>query len=390
MNFVVGAPSAPRYEEPADTVADSWPELASVRQQGLSQIELRRAPDGTPVINAAAPVGVNGASLLTTRNAGDITQSVRTARTSLMTIILLALFVSIVLSLYLASTIIEPLRRLVSATERVRLGRERDMEVPRMQPRADEIGQLARAVSDMTATLRHRIDAVETFAADVAHEIKNPLASLRSATESLPRVQDPELRAQLVEVAAHDVRRIDRLVSEISEASRIDAELSRAVFEPVDLCDLFANVVARQARARGDARLRGRGRLSGQPGAGDGGADPAGTGGGEPARQCGVVLAPSRSHYRDGAPDRRAGAGKCLRRGTGHSREFARKGVPPLPFAPPRRREFRQPLRAWALPSRGRLPKRTMERCVWAKGYRRWAGPAWCSNCLRHNMRYRG
>ncbi len=246
VNIAVGAPSPPRYLEPDDTAADNWPELARVRQQGLSQIELRRAPDGTPVINAAAPVGINGASLLTTRNASDITQAVRDARASLMTIILLALLVSIILSLYLASTIIQPLRRLVISTQRVRLGRDREVEVPRMDERADEIGLLARAVSDMTATLRHRIDAVETFAADVAHEIKNPLASLRSATESLPRVKDPDLHAQLVDIAAHDVRRIDRLVTEISEASRIDAELSRAIFEPVELGQLFANVVSRK------------------------------------------------------------------------------------------------------------------------------------------------
>ncbi|KLI63251.1 stimulus-sensing domain-containing protein [Aurantiacibacter marinus] len=253
VNVVVGAPVAPAYIEPESTDADAWPELARVRQQGLSQIELRRAPDGTPVINAAAPVGSNGASLLTTRNAVDITQAVRSARSSLMTIILLTLLVSTVLSLYLASTIIDPLRRLVRATQRVRLGRERDIEVPRMQERGDEIGMLARAVSDMTATLRHRIDAVESFAADVAHEIKNPLASLRSATESMPKVTDPDLLAQLVDVAAHDVQRIDRLVSEISEASRIDAELSRAKFEPVDLCLLFANVVARK-QDRGETR----------------------------------------------------------------------------------------------------------------------------------------
>ena len=246
VNFAVGAPSAPPYVEPDATEADNWPELARVRQQGLSQIELRGAPDGTPVINAAAPVGINGASLLTTRNAVDITQAVRNARSNLMTIILLALVVSTILSLYLANTIIEPLRRLVRATSLVRLGREREVEVPRMDERADEIGLLARAVSDMTATLRHRIDAVEAFAADVAHEIKNPLASLRSATESLPKVEDAELRAQLVTIAAHDVRRIDRLVSEISEASRIDAELSRATFEPVELGQLFANVVARK------------------------------------------------------------------------------------------------------------------------------------------------
>ncbi|WAT18806.1 sensor N-terminal transmembrane domain-containing protein [Aurantiacibacter sp. MUD11] len=253
VNFAVGAPSPPLYAEPTDTHADNWPELARVRQQGLTQIELRRAPDGTPVINAAAPLGLNGASLLTTRNAADITAAVRAARSSLMTIIFLALVVSTVLSLYLANTIIDPLRKLVHATQRVRLGRDRDVEVPRMDERGDEIGQLARAVSDMTATLRHRIDAVESFAADVAHEIKNPLASLRSATESLPKVEDPDLRAQLVDVAAHDVRRIDRLVTEISEASRIDAELSRATFEPVELGTLFANVVARKIE-RGETK----------------------------------------------------------------------------------------------------------------------------------------
>ena len=244
VNFAVGAPSPPPYVEPDPELRDAWPELVRAREQGLTQIELRKAPDGTPVINAAAPVGGNGVTLLTTRNAVDITQSVRSARTQLLTIIALALVVSIVLSLYLASTIIQPLRRLVRAAVMVRTGRERGVEVPRMTERRDEIGVLARAVSDMTGTLRQRIDAVESFAADVAHEIKNPLASLRSATESLPKVKDDALRAQLVEVAAHDVRRIDRLVSDISEASRIDAEISRTAFEAVDMARLFANLIA--------------------------------------------------------------------------------------------------------------------------------------------------
>ena len=246
VDFAVGAPSPPPYREPEIDDADEWPELVRARQQGLTQIELRHAPDRTPVIIAAAPVGLNGYSLLTTRNASDLTQAVREARTSLLAMIALALLLSTILSLYLARTIIEPLRRLVRAAVRVRLGRERDVEVPRMDWRGDEIGVLARAVSDMTEALRQRIDAVETFAADVAHEIKNPLASLRSALESLPRVDDAELRRQLSDIAAHDVRRIDRLVSEISEASRIDAELSRAIFEPVDLGELVANLA--QAR----------------------------------------------------------------------------------------------------------------------------------------------
>jgi len=255
VDIAVGAPSPPPFADPESDEASDWPELVRAREQGLTQIELRRAPDLTPVITAAAPVGLNGATLLTTRNAVDITQAVRDARGSLLALMAVALALSIVLSLYLARTIIEPLRRLVRATVRVRLGREREVEVPRMQSRGDEIGVLARAVSDMTAALRQRIDAVESFAADVAHEIKNPLASLRSALESLARVEDPKLRTQLTEVAAHDVLRIDRLVTEISDASRIDAELSRATFEAIDMADLVENAVrARNGRNLNEGR----------------------------------------------------------------------------------------------------------------------------------------
>ena len=187
-----------------------------------------------------------GSTLLTTRNAVDITEKVRAARTTLGTAVLIALFISILVSSYMARTIVLPLRTLARAAIRVRQGRERQVEVPRLPERSDEIGLLARAVADMTDALRQRIDAVETFAADVAHEIKNPLASLRSAIDSLPKVEDKDLRGELTKVAAHDVRRIDRLVSEISEASRIDAELSRAVFEPIDMARLVENVAARR------------------------------------------------------------------------------------------------------------------------------------------------
>jgi two-component system sensor histidine kinase ChvG len=119
-----------------------------------------------------------------------------------------------------------------------------------MPQRIDEIGVLARAMSDMTSALRQRIDAVESFAADVAHEIKNPLASLRSALESLSRVEEPGLRRQLTDIAVHDVQRIDRLVSEIADASRIDAELSRATFVPVELGSLIANAVGARAHRK--------------------------------------------------------------------------------------------------------------------------------------------
>ncbi|MEZ5680170.1 MAG: stimulus-sensing domain-containing protein [Erythrobacter sp.] len=252
---VVGAPALPDYREPeTDDVAD-WPELTRAREESLTQIVLRDAPDGTHVINAAAPVGLDGETLLLTRNPVDITESVREARSTVAVVVLVALLVSTLLSFFLAQTIVRPLRELVQAAIRVRQGRDRQVVVPRLPQRRDEIGMLARAISDMSSALRQRIDAVESFAADVAHEIKNPLASLRSATESLAKVKDPALREQLLDIATHDVQRIDRLVTEISDASRIDAELSRAEFEPVDLQLLLSNIVsAREEREENEGR----------------------------------------------------------------------------------------------------------------------------------------
>ncbi len=250
VDTIVSAEAVTDYVEPEAQTADAFPELVAARELGLSQVRLYDWVDGTPVITAAAPVGLNGVTLLTVRNAVDITESVRSARTSLMIAVILVLFASALLSLYLARTIVSPLQLLARAAQKVRQGRERDVEVPRLPERSDEIGQLARSVSDMTAALRHRIDAVDSFAADVAHEIKNPLASLRSAVESLPMVTDPELRRELEQIATHDVRRIDRLVSEISDASRIDSEMSRATLERIDLADLVRAIIgSRENRA---------------------------------------------------------------------------------------------------------------------------------------------
>lgn len=243
VDTIVSAEPVQDYIEPEAQDADAWPELARARELGLSQVRLYDWRDGTPVITAAAPVGLQGATLLTVRNAVDITESVRSARTTLGFAMLLLLAASALLSLFLARTIVTPLRQLAKAAVRVRQGREREVEVPRLPQRSDEIGLLARAVSDMTGALRQRIDAVDSFAADVAHEIKNPLASLRSAVDTLPRVEDPALRAELIQIAAHDVRRIDRLVTEIAAASRVDAEISRAKLERVDLADLFENII---------------------------------------------------------------------------------------------------------------------------------------------------
>ena len=242
VDAIVGAPPIPDYIEPEAATAASWPELARAREQGISQIQLRDAPDGTPVINAAAPVGLQGSTLLTTRNAVDITNTVREARSTLVSGVFLALFLSVALSLYLARTIVLPLRSLARAAIKVRQGRERDVEVPRLPDRKDEIGLLARAVSDMTDTLRERIDAVEHFAADVAHEIKNPLTSLRSAVETMRLAKSESARERLLAVIEHDVARLDRLVTDISNASRLDAELVREEMAPLDLCALVRTV----------------------------------------------------------------------------------------------------------------------------------------------------
>ena len=249
VDFIVGAPAVERYSEPPQPGAGNWPEIARARNTGHTEVYLRYAPDRTPVITAATPVGNQGEMLLSMRNATDVTQSVRDARQTLVIIIGLALMLSIQLSLFLARTIVQPLRQLVRAAVRVRLGRDREVVVPRLPDRGDEIGLLARAFSDMTTALRQRIDAVESFAADVAHELKNPLASLSSALESMQKVDDPDLRRQLADIAAHDVQRIDRLITEIADASRIDAELSRTTFAPLDFAQMVQDLVgARGAR----------------------------------------------------------------------------------------------------------------------------------------------
>lgn len=247
MRLILGSQTSELYRDPALDNSAAWPELAAAAHGGQSVIAARAAPDETPMINAAVPLGTGGELLLVTRNARDITQSVRDARSTLAIVLAVALLISIQLSLFLARTIVQPLRALVRAAVRVRLGRDRAVEVPRLPERGDEIGLLARALSDMSGALRRRIDAVESFAADVAHEIKNPLASLRSALESLEKVTDDRLRAKLTAIAAHDVRRIDRLVTEIAEASRIDAELSRTQFAPVDLFRLTQGLVKARA-----------------------------------------------------------------------------------------------------------------------------------------------
>ena len=255
FNALVGAKPLDDFIEPVEDKLQSWSEGTYARQTGQAVTTVRNAPDLTPVFSAAAPVGEE--TVLLTTNDREFTRTIRSQRTSLAMAMAIAVVLSVLLSLFLARTIVRPLRRIALAAHRVRLGRAREVKVPRLPSRTDEIGQLARSVSDMSQSLRQRMDNIEHFAADVTHELKNPLASLRSALDGLDRVEDPKLKLQLLAVAKDDVVRLDRLIGDISEAARTDAELARAKFEPVDLGPVIEQLVLswEHRREKGDARL---------------------------------------------------------------------------------------------------------------------------------------
>ena len=255
FNTIVGAPQLGDFVEPSVDRLAAWPEAQRARAIGKPVTNGRNAPDLTPVLSAAVPV--NGDVLLATDNDRAFTRTVRSQRAVIASLMTAVILISVLLSLFLARTIVRPMRRLAIAAHRVRLGRSREVRVPRLPSRSDEIGLLARAVSDMSQSLRQRIDNIEAFAADVTHELKNPLASLRSAVEGIDRVDDPELKHKLMGIARDDVVRLDRLINDISEAARTDAELARAQFDRVDLGPLIEQIVAswETRREKGDARI---------------------------------------------------------------------------------------------------------------------------------------
>ncbi|MEO9820744.1 MAG: sensor histidine kinase [Paracoccaceae bacterium] len=209
----------------------------------------------TPVLQAQRPVAV----VAITSASGEIDGLVRSGRERVLQMFVIATLVSVGLSLVLASTIANPLADLAQAAE---LGRDKNsrkvnpgrIRIPDLTARPDEIGWLSGALRGMVSALYNRIDSNEQFAADVAHEIKNPLASLRSAVGTLRMVKKDEQRAKLLDVIEHDVRRLDRLVSDISNASRLDSELVKEEEEPFDLLkmvDTLSQYLGEDARARG-------------------------------------------------------------------------------------------------------------------------------------------
>lgn len=225
--------------------ANDYIEIMSALE-GSQSVQLRTRADGKLTINIAVPVQrfrrVLGAILLTAQTS-DIDRIVRAEQMLIVKVFIGAFIFTILLSFFLGRTLVRPIRVLARAAERVRRGRGREERIPEFAERLDEIGDLSRSLSDMTRALYNQIDAVERFAADVAHEIKNPLSSMRSALETIQMTKRPEAKAKLFEILEEDVKRIDRLITDISDASRLDAELTRGKMDRFDL-GVMINVLA--------------------------------------------------------------------------------------------------------------------------------------------------
>ncbi|MGJ5175569.1 stimulus-sensing domain-containing protein [Bradyrhizobium oligotrophicum] len=257
----------PLYREYGPENGNGYEEVSDALK-GQKRSMVRVNSRGEVIVSVAVSVQrsrtIHGALMLSTQG-DDIDQMVTAERLAILKVGGVASAVMIVLSLLLASTIAGPVRRLADSAERVRRRIKTRVEIPDFTRRRDEIGHLSRALRDMTDALYNRIEAIEMFAADVAHELKNPLTSLRSAVETLPLARNDNSRARLLAVIEHDVKRLDRLISDISDASRLDAELQRQDMTLVDLRRLLNTLtsVANETKLGTDVavevRFEGRG-----------------------------------------------------------------------------------------------------------------------------------
>ncbi|ABY29639.1 MAG: stimulus-sensing domain-containing protein [Methylobacteriaceae bacterium] len=244
LGLVVSERSAQEEAGPQDGRAFREVQAALKGSRGTIS---RRNERGETIVSVAVPIqragSVRGVLMVSTQG-GDIDRVIASERFGLLQVFLVAAAVMLVLSILLAGAIAGPVRRLADAAERVRRGIKSRQEIPDFTSRTDEIGHLSGALRDMTQALYRRLDAIESFAADVSHELKNPLTSLRSAVETLPLAKTDESRGRLMQIIQHDVKRLDRLISDISDASRLDAELARAEARRVDLGKLLTTVTS--------------------------------------------------------------------------------------------------------------------------------------------------
>jgi len=250
-----GRGDLPLYQELGPENGKGYPEVGSALN-GVPTRMVRVNDRGEVIVSVAVPVqrfrAVRGALMLSTQGA-DIDDMVQAERLAIVKVFLVAAAVMVVLSMLLAGTIAGPVRRLADGAERVRRRIRSRVEIPDFTRRGDEIGHLSGALRDMTNALYSRIEAIESFAADVAHELRNPLTSLRSAVETLPLAKSDESRRRLLDVIGHDVKRLDRLISDISDASRLDAELQRQEVGTIDLPNLLQALVTAANEVKPDA-----------------------------------------------------------------------------------------------------------------------------------------
>ncbi|AHN47672.1 sensor histidine kinase BvrS [Brucella suis bv. 1 str. S2] len=242
----------PLYQEQPGGNGLAYQEIVKALS-GSPQMAQRRNQRGELIVSVAVPIqrsrAILGVLLLSTEG-DDIDKIVQAERMAVFRVFGVVSAVMVILSLFLASTIANPLRKLSVAADRVRHGVKNRVEIPDFSERQDEVGHLSTSIRDMTDALYTRIEAIESFAADVSHELKNPLTSLRSAVETLPLAKTDESRKRLLDVIQHDVRRLDRLITDISDVSRLDAELAREHIDRVDMKKLLTSLVtaAREVR----------------------------------------------------------------------------------------------------------------------------------------------
>ena len=197
------------------------------------------------IFSAAAPIIIDNhivGAVLLTRNASDVEKDIADVWINILKIFTFTLLITIALSIYLSGVIASPLRKLANAAEKIRTGRFQESDIPDLSNRNDEIGELSIAFRTMMKALWARMDSIESFAADVSHELKNPLTSLRSALETLDRVTKKSDKEKLMAIIHHDITRMDRLITDISNASRLDAEISREAFAHIDLKPVLENL----------------------------------------------------------------------------------------------------------------------------------------------------
>ncbi len=237
-----------QYAESAEQSAQDYPEVLEALD-GVTQSRIRRfdsESDSDLMITVAVPVKhyrhVLGA-LMVSKTSEDIEKIMGEVWSAILKVFALTLAVTLLLSAYLARTLSRPIVRLADAANRMRVSKNRNIAIPDLSARQDEIGDLSMAMRDLTEALWNRLDAIERFAADVAHEIKNPLNSLRSAVETVVRLQDTQKQKQLLQIIFDDVQRLDRLITDISEASRVDSDISKAHTKIIDVVELLAPLV---------------------------------------------------------------------------------------------------------------------------------------------------